>query len=99
MQSKLPASKLFRNAIAAGAFFQAEELLECYRHEVEAAWKAAASAAERRTISLEVTAVLEWARLATLVSRSHAQSKLILLNRENAYSPRVSRDELRELSA
>jgi len=78
---------LFRSAVSAGAFLEAEPLLERYRRDVEASWKAATSDDQRRAIAREVSSTLEWARTATLAARSHAQHKLILLRRESAYTP------------
>jgi hypothetical protein len=99
MQSKSAAVDSFRSAVSAGAFPEAERLLEMYRHEVEVSWKAATSDDERQAISTEVTAVLEWARVATLSARSHAQRKLILLSRERTYTPSLQKPELLDLNA
>jgi hypothetical protein len=85
--------------VSSGAFQQAEQLLATYRREVEASWKSAASAGERRAISTEVTEVLEWARATTVSARSHAQRKLILLGREGAYTPGIQKNELLDLNA
>jgi len=87
------AAESFRGAIAAGAFLEAERLLQIYCREVEDAWNAATSDAERRTIADQVTETLAWARTATLSARSHVQHKLILLNRASAYngSPRTQK--------
>ena len=98
MQSQTIAER-FRSAVSAGAFFRAEELLETYRSEVEASWKAATSAAERRAIATEVSAVLEWARRATLSAQAHDQRKLILLRREAAYAPNMRQNESLNLNA
>ena len=43
MQSPRTAANSFRKAVSAGAFAEAEQLLESYRHDVEAAWNAATS--------------------------------------------------------
>ena len=99
MQSLPPMAELFRSAVSAGAFLEAERLLGTYRHEVEASWKAATSASERRAIESEVKALLEWARTTTLSARSHAQSKLILLSRERAYTRGIRKKELFALNA
>jgi hypothetical protein len=88
-----------RNAVSAGAFAQAEELLAEYRQEVETAWMASASAQERQALAVEVNAVLKWAQATTHSARSHAQRKLILLNRESAYGPSMQRNELLDLDA
>ena len=85
MQSKSTAAELFRSAVSGGAFLEAERLLGAYRDEVETSWKTAVSATARRAIESEVNALLRWARTATLSARSHAQRKLILLERESAY--------------
>jgi hypothetical protein len=60
--------------------------LEPYRVEVVAAWHAAQSESERKEIVADVNGLLEWARITTLSSRTHAQNKLLLLHRDNAYS-------------
>jgi hypothetical protein len=99
MQSKSTAAESFRGAVSAGAFSDAERLLEAYRHEVEVSWKASTSDNERQAISTEVSAVLEWARVATLSARSHAQRKLILLSRERTYTPSLRKQELLDLKA
>ncbi len=98
MQSRLAAAEAFRSAVSAGAFLEAERLLGSYRQEVEASWKAATSD-ERCAIESEVKAFLDWARTATLSARSHAQSKLILLSRESAYTRGIRKKELFTLSA
>jgi hypothetical protein len=90
---------LFRRAVSAGAFPEAEQLLVRYRQEVEASWKAATSASERSAIAADVTALLEWARVTTLSARAHAQSKLVLLGRVSAYGRSVRKDELFNLNA
>ncbi len=78
--------ELLRAAVASGAFAEADRLLGVYRGEMEANWHAAASPAQRAAIASDVTALLEWARTATLAARSHAQSKLIHLTRRKAYA-------------
>jgi hypothetical protein len=82
----LRATTSFRAAINTGAPGEAELMLETLRREVETAWRAAASPEERRAISTEVTALLEWARQAIVVRRAHAQSRLSRLSRQTAYS-------------
>lgn len=99
MQSRTAATELFRSAVSAGAFPEAERLLGTYRDEVETSWKAAISGNERRAIESEVNALLAWARAATLSARSHAQGKLILLERENAYNRTNRKKELFALNA
>lgn len=99
MQSPETAVNLFRRAVSAGAFSEAEELLEMYRRDVEASWEAATSDQQRLAIATEVGGVFEWARTATLAARSHAQRKLILLRRESAYTPNISQNELLHLDA
>lgn len=99
MQSKSAVVERLRKAVSAGAFLEAEQLLELYRSDVEASWKSATSADERRAISTEVGAVLEWARRTTVSARSHAQRKLILLSREGAYTPSIQKNEVLHLDA
>jgi len=93
------AVELFRKAVSAGAFPEAEQLLERYRRDVEASWEAATSDAQRLTIATEVSSTLEWARTATLAARSHSQRKLILLRRESAYTPSIRKNEVLNLNA
>jgi hypothetical protein len=92
MQSKSPAAELIRKAVSAGAFLEAERLLDVYRRDVEASWHAATSDAQRLGIATQVDDFLEWARRATLAKRSHTQRKLILLRRESAYAPSISKN-------
>jgi hypothetical protein len=99
MHSKSPAVELFRKAVSAGAFLEAEQLLEMYRRYVEAFWKAATSEEEQQAISTEVSSTLEWARTATLAARSHTQRKLILLSRDSAYTPGIRKSEVLNLDA
>lgn len=99
MQSPLKAVELFRQAVSAGAFLEAEQLLETYRRDVEASWHAATSDDQRLAIATEVGEVFEWARTATLAARSHTQRKLILLRRESAYAPSISKNEGLHLNA
>ena len=89
MQSPPKVVDLFRSAVSAGAFPEAEQFLEVYRRDVETSWNAATCDEQRMTIALEVGEVLEWARTATLAARSHTQRKLILLRRESAYTPSI----------
>ena len=75
-----------RAAVSTGAFREAETLLDTYRAEVEASWHAASSPEQRAAIHAEVTALLRWARNATLASRSHTHAKIIQLSRRRAYT-------------
>ena len=99
MQSPPKAVDLFRRAVSAGAFLEAEQLLERYRRDVEASWHAATSDDQRLAIATEVSEIFEWARIATLAERSHTQRKLILLSRESAYTPSISKNEVLHLDA
>jgi len=99
MQSPRAAVSRFRSAVSAGAFLEAEQLLESYRRDVETSWNAATSDDQRLAIATEVSEVFEWARTATLAARSHTQRKLILLRRENAYTPGIRNDEVLHLDA
>ncbi len=99
MQSPRTAVDLFRKAVSAEAFAEAERLLEAYRCDVEACWNAATSDDARLAIATEVSEVFEWARTATLVARSHTQRKLILLSRESAYTPSRGNTEVLHLDA
>src|SRR6185369_12904063 len=99
MQSPRTAANSFRKAVSAGAFAEAEQLLESYRHDVEAAWNAATSDDPRLAIAAEVCDVFEWARTAALAARSHTQRKLILLRRETAYTPGIRNHEVLHLDA
>jgi hypothetical protein len=99
MQSPRTAVNLFRSAVSAGAFSEAEQFLELYRRDVEASWHAATSDDQRLAIAMEVSEVFEWARTATLSARSHTQRKLILLRREAAYAPSIHKNELLNLNA
>jgi hypothetical protein len=75
-----------RRAVSSGDYTEAGEMLGDFRKEMQAMWEAAASAEERAGIVAEVSDLLEWARTATLTGRAHAQRKLILLTRRNAYT-------------
>jgi hypothetical protein len=99
MQSPKTAVDLFRSAVSAGAYAEAEQFLEEYRRDVEASWGAATSDEQRLAIAMEVSATFEWARTATLVARSHTQRKLILLSRESAYTPGLSNNEVLHVDA
>jgi len=99
MQSPRTVVDRFRRAVAAGAFLEAQELIELYRGDVESSWNAATSDEQRRAIALEVSETFEWARTATLAARSHTQRKLILLRRESAYTPSVRQNEVLNLNA
>lgn len=99
MQSPTKAVDSFRKAVSAGAFAEAEQLLEAYRRDVEACWNAATSDDTRLAIVTEVSEVFEWARTATLAARSHTQRKLILLGRESAYTPGRGNTEVLHLDA
>jgi hypothetical protein len=89
MQSQPKAVDLFRKAVSAGAFPEAEQFLEVYRRDVETSWNATTCDEQRMAIATEVSDVFEWARTATLAARSHTQRKLILLRRESAYTPSI----------
>jgi hypothetical protein len=93
------AVELFRKAVSAGAFADAEQLLEGYRRDVEVSWEGATSDEQRLAIATEVSSTLEWARTATLAARSHTQHKLILLRRESAYTPTIRKNEMLNLNA
>jgi hypothetical protein len=99
MQSPPKAVELFRRAVSAGAFLEAEQLLETYRLDVEASWRVATSDDQRIAIAMEVSAVFEWARTATLAVRSHTQRKLILLRRESAYTSSPRKNGVLNLNA
>jgi hypothetical protein len=99
MQSQPKAVDQFRKAVSAGAFSEAEQLLETYRRDVETSWNAATCDEQRMAIALEVSEVFEWARTATLAARSHTQRKLILLRRESAYTPSPRNNEVLNLNA
>jgi hypothetical protein len=99
MQSPYKAVDLFRSAVSAGAFLEAEQLLESYRRDVESSWRAATSDEQRLAIAMEVSTTFEWARTATLAARSHAQRKLILLRRESAYTPSIPNSGVLNLDA
>jgi hypothetical protein len=99
MQSPTKVVDLFRSAVSAGAFLEAEQLLESYRRDVESSWNAAMSDEQRLAIALEVSETFEWARTATLAARSHTQRKLILLRRESAYTPSMRHNEVLNLNA
>jgi len=99
MQSPRTVVDLFRKAVSAGAFSEAEQFLESYRREVESSWNAAASDDQRLAIAMDVRATFEWARITTLAVRSHTQRKLILLSRDSAYAPSLSNQELLHLEA
>jgi hypothetical protein len=81
----------FRVAIRRGAHQDAEMLLDELRYEVETLWTATSSRAERQAIASEVTTLLEWARQMVVTSRSHAQAKLVGLDRPQAYLTSGSR--------
>jgi len=99
MQTQSQVTNEFRSAVSAGAFAQAEQMFDEYRQEVLAAWNAATSAGERQAIAADVTAFLEWARVTTLSARTHAQTKLVLLDRQSAYVRVVRNDERINLDA
>jgi hypothetical protein len=77
---------LLRAAVAAGAFAEAERLLDVFRAEMQDRWAAATSVEDRVAIAAGVSEILEWARTATLAARAHAQRKLIHLLRMRAYT-------------
>jgi hypothetical protein len=84
MSSRAAADR-FRIAIRRGAHEEAERLLDELRYEVETLWRAAVSREERQEIAAEITALLDWAQHTVTTSRSHAQAKLVRLNRQKAY--------------
>jgi hypothetical protein len=86
MQSQIPVIKEIHDAVAAGNLVQAERLMTPYREHVVAAWQAATSDSERQAIAADVNALLEWARITTISARAHAQNKLVVLQRDSAYS-------------
>jgi hypothetical protein len=83
----------FREAVRFGNFRAADRLLGELRGEVERSW-AAAPAEERQSIAVEVLELLDWARQAAMVTRSHAQRKLTQVRRGGAYVPVASRGHL-----
>jgi hypothetical protein len=99
MQSQTAVVDLFRRAVSGGAFAEAEQLLGQYRQEVVASWHAAAGASERHAIAADVAALLEWARVTTLSARTHAQGKLVLLDRQSVYAHGVRKDQRFSLDA
>jgi hypothetical protein len=84
-QTTSPTVERLRAAVSTGDYRQLDQLLDVYRLEVEASWKAAATPEERREISMEVSSLLGWARHAILAARSHAQGKLLQFRRQSAY--------------
>jgi hypothetical protein len=86
--SKTPSRtiELLRTAVSSGAYAEAQSLLGEYRGEMQARWEAATSAEQRDSVAAEVAELLEWARIATLAARAHAQRKLIHLTRATAYT-------------
>ena len=87
-----------RKAVAAGAYWEVDQLLVVLRREVEACWKTTQSAERRREISEEVTWLLKWSRHSILAARSHTQSRLNRLSRLHAYGATVQPEQL-ELDA
>jgi hypothetical protein len=85
-----PTARRLRNAVAAGTYWEADQLLATYRREVEDLWRIS-SVEERRVISTEVIDLLRWARHSILASRSHTQSKLIRLTGRSAYAGNAAR--------
>jgi hypothetical protein len=73
-------------AIQSGAWSTAQDLLDAFRAEVEASWRAAQSEQERRVIAESVTGFLEWARAMTITGRAHANDGLNRLSRRHAYA-------------
>jgi len=88
MQSRT--AERIRTAVAAGAYWETEQLLAVYRREVEERWRAA-SAEDQRVISTEVFELLRWTRHSILAARSHTQSKLVRLTGRNAYAANSAR--------
>ena len=99
MLSQTPVVKAIHDAIAGGNFLEAERLLDPYRDQVVAYWNGAGSERERQAIAADVNALLEWARVTALASRTHAQNKLILLRRDSAYSGVAGRAQAFSLEA
>ena len=85
-QTTSPTVERLRAAVSTGDYRQLDQLLDVYRLEVEASWKAAVTPEERRAISLEVTGLLGWARHAILAARAHAKGKLLQFRRRSAYA-------------
>ena len=81
-----PTVELLRGAVSSCAYSDADRLLEVYRVEMEAKWRAANCPEARAAIETEVHELLEWARTATLATRAHSQRKLIYLTRRSAYA-------------
>ena len=81
----LRAANRFRDAIAAGEWARAEELLQQFREEVDIAWTSLSSDDERARIRSEVAGTLEWARQLTLAGREHARGSLLHIVRRRAY--------------
>lgn len=93
MQPKLSRSaNRLRAAVNSRDYREVDQLLDVFRGEVEACWNEAATSEERRTIAIEVTSLLQWARTAAFVARSHTQGKLIQLARRSAYARADSRN-------
>jgi hypothetical protein len=91
--SKIPSPtvELLRTAVTSRAYAEAERLLGIYRGEMQVCWAAAVSPEDRAAIAAGVGDLLEWARVATLAGRAHAQRKLIHLTRTQAYTVCSSR--------
>ncbi|MGD1090848.1 MAG: hypothetical protein ABSB35_02520 [Bryobacteraceae bacterium] len=88
MQSRT--AERIRTAIAAGTYWEADQLLVVYRREVEECWRAA-SPEEQRVLSREVIDLLRWARHSILAARSHTRSKLVRLTGRSAYAGNSAR--------
>jgi hypothetical protein len=99
MQSQTPVVKAIHDAVASGNLREAERLLDPYRQQVVADWRAAKTDGERQTIAADVNALLEWARVTTLSNRTHAQNKLVLLRSQSEYSPGASASRAFNLEA
>ena len=83
--SRRATEERLRLAVTARAYWEVDQVLAVYRRDVEACWKAAASAVDRREIATEVTGLLQWTRHSILAARSHTQRKLQHLSRQGAY--------------
>jgi hypothetical protein len=79
-----------RTAVAAGAYWETEQLLVVYRREVEEHWRAA-SAEEQAIIATEVIDLRRWARHSIMAARSHTRSKLVRLTGRRAYAANSAR--------
>ena len=79
-------TKLIRTAVAEGKWSEAERLLEQLRGEVETAWVAAGSDAEREAVAKEVGSTLDAARIMVMTCRAHDQARFLRTSRRGEYS-------------